>query len=82
MDGGEDLKNQGYSGNRQKEKSQCTMIPEVFYPASEADKLLEMIRPVPGETRRPVAENPREFPIFEWFMRSFQFCYEGTEVQL
>ena len=76
------MKNQDYFENQKELKSHSKVIPEVFYPASEADKLLEMIRPVPGETRRPMAKNPREFPIFEWFMRSFQFCYEGTEVQL
>jgi len=77
---GGDLKNQGYSGNRQKAGSQCNIIPEVFYPAAEADKLLEMIRPVLGEARQMVAENPGEFPIFEWFLRSFQLCYQESAV--
>ena len=75
---GKDLKNQGNAGNRQKAKSQCNIIPEVFYPAAEAEKLLEMIRPVLGEARQMAAENPGEFPIFEWFLRSFQLCYQES----
>jgi hypothetical protein len=70
------LKNQGDSGNRQRGEGKCGVVPEIFYPAAEADKLLEMIRPVLGEARQMVAENPGEYPIFEWFMRSFQLCYE------
>jgi hypothetical protein len=76
--GGKGLENQDYSGNRQKAK--CNMVPEVFYPAAEADKLLEMIRPVLGEARQMVAKNPGEFPIFEWFLRSFQLCYQEPAV--
>lgn len=72
------MKNQAYSDNRQKAKSQCSIIPEVFYPATEADKLLEIICPVLGEPRHMVVENPAEFPIFEWFLRSFQLCYQES----
>jgi hypothetical protein len=71
-----EMTNQGGSGNRQAEKSKSGVIPEVFYPAAEADKLLEMIRPIQQEARRLVAENPGAFPIFEWFMRSFELCYQ------
>jgi len=72
------LKNQAGSGNRQEEKARRDEIPEVFYPAAEANKLLEMIRPIEGEARRLVAENPGQFPIFEWFIRSFELCYQQT----
>ena len=72
------MNNQGYSGNRQAEKSQCNVIPEVFYPAGEADALLEMIRPILGEARSLVTENPGKYAIFEWFLRSFQLCYQPT----
>jgi hypothetical protein len=72
------MKNKGYADNRQGEPSKCKIIPEVFYPAEEANKLLEMIRPIQGEARRLVEENPGKFPIFEWFLRSFELCYHQT----
>ncbi len=72
------MKNQGGSDNQQEARSKCNVIPEVFYPATEADKLLEIIRPIEGQARRLVKENPGKFPIFEWFMRSFEFCYQQT----
>lgn len=70
------MENQAYSGKGQGAKGKCGVIPEVFYPAAEADKLLEMISPVLGESRQIVAENAKEFPLLVWFLRSFQFCYQ------
>src|SRR5204862_283961 len=78
MRGEADMDNQDDSGNRQEEKSRCNKIPEVFYPAAEAEKLLEMIRPIQEEAYRLVQETPGKYAIFEWFMRSFQLCYQET----
>lgn len=72
------MNKQGYSDNQQDEKSRCHVIPEVFYPAAEADKLLEMFRPMLGGAQRLVEENPGELAICEWFMGSFQLCYRKT----
>jgi hypothetical protein len=78
MRGEADMDNQDDYGNRQEEKLRCNIIPEVFYPAAEAEKLLEMIRPIQKEACRLVEENPGQYAIFEWFMRSFQLCYQET----
>ncbi len=72
--------NQAYSDKRQGVKGQCEMVPEIFYPAAEAEKLLEIISPILGEARSLVAEKPGEYPIFEWFLRSFQLCYQESAV--
>jgi hypothetical protein len=72
------LKNQDYFENQKELKSHSKIIPEVFYPADEASKLLDMIQPVLGEARRLAKENPGEYPIFEWFLRSFQLCYQES----
>jgi hypothetical protein len=73
-----DLQNQEGPGNWQDGKLRCYLIPEVFYPAAEADKLLKMIHPIQWEARRPVKKNSGEHAIFEWFLRSFQLCYQNT----
>jgi hypothetical protein len=72
---GGDLQNRDRSDKQQGGKSQHT-IPEVFYPAAEAEKLLAMILPALGEAQQLVAENPGKSIIFEWFLRSFQLCYQ------
>ncbi|MEJ2671295.1 MAG: hypothetical protein P8168_03630 [Deltaproteobacteria bacterium] len=72
------MKNCDFISKRPEEKPNCYVIPEVFYPAAEREKLLEMIRPVLGESRRLVVENPGEYPILEWFLHSFQLCYQET----
>jgi hypothetical protein len=72
------LNNQDYSDNWHDEKSRCNVIPELFYPAAEADKLKAMIRPEMPKVRRLVKEKPGERALSEWFLRSFKLCYQKT----
>jgi hypothetical protein len=72
------LNNQDYSDNRRDEKSRCNVIPGLFYPAAEADKLRAMIRPVMPKSRRLMEENPGEGALFKWFLRSLNLCYQKT----
>ena len=65
------------SGQRHEYKSKWEEISEVFYPANEADKHLEMIRPILREAWRLVEENPGQFPILEWFLRYYMFYVHG-----
>jgi hypothetical protein len=73
------MKNQGYSCNRQEGKSVWDEIPDVYYSATEADKHLEMIRPMLKEARRLVGANPGKFPVFEMVLRDYMLYVRGEE---
>ncbi len=58
-------------------KSKWEEIAEVFYPADEADKHLEMIRPILKEAWGLVEKNPGKFPILEWLLRYYMLYVQG-----
>jgi hypothetical protein len=71
------MEKQLYSCDYLEYKSKWEEISEVFYPANEADKHLEMIRPILREAWRLVDENPGQFPILEWFLRYYMLYGQG-----
>ena len=71
--------NQGDSGNWQAGKSVWDEIPDIYYSAAEADKHLEMIRPILRESRGLVEANPGKFPVFEMILRDYMLLVHGEE---